>query len=81
LVSKSWGNAYNDIRYDQPVPAAAVELVVLDVVVEAFEAVVEDLVDVASVVEVVEAFVEVAAVVDAVPGRHWSSFFSPLSCH
>jgi hypothetical protein len=33
-------------------------------------------VDVASVVEVMEALAEVVAVVDAVPGRHWSRFFS-----
>jgi hypothetical protein len=36
-------------------------------------------VDVASVVEVMEALAEVVAVVDAVPGRHWSRFFSLLS--
>lgn len=46
------------MKYDHPVPAAAVEVVVLEVVVETLIDVVE------------EDFVDVTAVVVAVPGRH-----------
>ena len=67
---------YKDIRYAHPVPAAWLEVVVLEVVVETFEVVEVGFVDVASVVEVVEVLVEVVTVVDAVPGRHWSKIFS-----
>ena len=68
---RRFAKTYKVMKYDHPVPAAAVEVVVLEVVVETLVDVVdEDLADVTRVVEVLEALVVEAAVVVAVPGRH-----------